>query len=768
MNKDLFDDSIILIFPSVNWNHNWERQHELIYRFAQENKSDIYIFSPIGYMNHSLSKLFKKVVGKLKHKRDKNGSRNPVTNNMKFMNIEFYIPYHNARIIRRINSFLVKLYFKKKNLYKRVNSKKVILWCTYSTDIILDIIELLKPVLIITDIAQRRKANPYIPQYAIDLEEKLIKISDIVFADSQATCEDYDDITDIQYFCQGVSLERNINNLCFKKIDRLEFIDTPIVGYLGALHSSINYELLKFIIVKNTDYNFVFVGNILNKKAEELKKFRNVIFVGKINYDELNNYIRYFDVGIVPYLVNDFTEGVSPTKLFEYGIQKVPVVSTNLREVLQFENPIYIGKNIEEFNNKIRQILQLDVETYDKLRNKTYNLSLKNSWQSKFDFFYNKIILTYKEKKKIIRRKKIVYIISTLERCGPVNVLYQIVKNLDRELFDVYILTLSPEPIDSKYEDFNALGIIFFSVGFTRIEMLLDHGRKFRCIINKIKPDIIHSHGYRSDLLSAKYLRGYKRVNTIHNYPPQDYTMQYGRIIGNIMSYSHLRAFSKINYPTACSYSIASLLKKHNIVVSTVQNGIDKKQYFPSCEDEKLHIRKKLNLDVNKKIIVHIGAMIDRKDPITVIEAFNKGQLYREAQLVMVGDGPLLERCKNYQCESIIITGKVSNVYEYLNAADIFISVSKAEGLPMAVLEAMASGLPLILSDIEPHKELTLNNFDFGFMFEIGDVYELIYAMKKSLKSDLRIKGASSRLCLEMNFSSEIMCKNYVEIYNEI
>lgn len=364
--------------------------------------------------------------------------------------------------------------------------------------------------------------------------------------------------------------------------------------------------------------------------------------------------------------------------------------------------------------------------------------------------------------------KKIVYIISTLERSGPVNVLYQIVKNLDKGIFDVYILTLSPESKDSRYDDFNALGITLFSVGFTRIKTLFDHGRRFRYIINEIKPEIVHTHGFRADLLSTKYLNVYKKVNTIHEYAPYDYTLRYGKIIGNMMCYFHLRAFSKINYPTACSYSITNLLKKHSIVVNTVQNGIDKHKYFPVNEEEKLQLRKKLNLDINKKIFVYIGEMNNIKDPLAIIEAFNKGQVYREAQLVMVGDGPLLKKCRSYQCKSIIITGKVSNVYEYLKAADIFISASKTEGLPMAALEAMASGLPLILSDIEPHKELTSNNFDIGFIFKTGSVEELIYTMKKSLKSDLRIIGTSSRRCLEVNFSSEIMCENYVKIYNEI
>lgn len=768
MSEDLFEDSIIMIFPSVNWNHNWERQHELIYRFAQITSSDIYLFSPLGYINYDLSKLLKKVMEKFKHKREKNQSSNPFISNMKFINIDFYIPYHNAKIIRKINSYMVKALLKKMNLYKRKDGKKVILWCTYSTDIILDVIEIIKPVLVITDLAQRRKANPNVPQYALDFEECLLKKSDIVFADSQATCEDYIDIAYIKYFCQGVSLERNINDTPLKKIDVMECISRPIIGYLGALHNCINYGLLQFIIENNPNYNFVFVGNIVDERAKQIKAFSNVTFLGKKKYDELNSYIQYFDIGIVPYLVNDFTDGISPTKLFEYGIQKVPVISTNIREVLQFENPIYIGKTIEEFNNKIREILVLDVDKYDKLRGEIYDLSLKNSWQCKFDYFYNEINLAYSKKKRENMRKKIIYIISTLERCGPVNVLYQIVKNLDKEVFDIYILTLSAEPNDSRYDDFNALGIAIFSTGLTRIEMLFDYGRRVRYIINRIQPKIIHTHGYRADLLSAKYLREFKKVSTIHNYPPYDYTMQYGTIMGNVMSYFHLRAFSKSNYPTACSYSISNLLKTLNIVVGTVQNGVDIQKYSPTCQGEKLNMRRKLSLDINKKIFIYIGAMIDRKDPLLVIEAFNKGELYREAQLVMLGEGPLLEKCEKYQSESIIITGKVSNVYEYLKAADIFISASKAEGLPISGLEAMASGLPLILSDIEPHKELTSNNFDIGFIFQTGNIDELIYTMEKCLKCDLEIIGESSRLCLETFFSSKTMCENYVKIYNQI
>ncbi|WP_017413635.1 glycosyltransferase [Clostridium tunisiense] len=389
MDNNIFDDKIILVFPSVGWNHNWERQHELIYRFSKCINGKVYIFPSIGYINHGLGALSQKLKNRLKPNEKNFESKNPTTSNMKFVRIPWLIPYHNVNSVRAINKLLMKKVLKRNGVTNK-NSDRVIVLSAYSTDTILDIIDYLKPKLVITDIAQRRKANSEIPQYAIRFEEELVRKSDVIFADSRATCEDYKEVAEINYFCQGVSLERN--NIKPQPVEEMEKLEGPIVGYIGALHSSIDYELVEFVIKNNPNYNFVFVGNIIVSSAERLKTYPNVLFVGRKSYEELNNYIQYFHVGIIPYLVNSYTDGVSPTKLFEYGIQGIPVVSTYLREVVQFSDAVYLAENKEEFSSQLRNVIEIDSRNLELAKQKIYNLSISNSWESKFNFFYSKVV----------------------------------------------------------------------------------------------------------------------------------------------------------------------------------------------------------------------------------------------------------------------------------------------------------------------------------------------------------------------------------------
>ncbi len=389
MDSNTFDDKIILVFPSVGWNHNWERQHELIYRFSKNIKGAVYIFPPIGYINYNLKALIGKVRNRVKSNLDCFESKNPVRPNMTFVDIPAIIPYHNINSVRAINKLLMKKVLKRNGVTNK-NSDRVIVLSAYSTDTILDIIDYVKPKLVITDIAQRRKANSEIPQYAIRFEEELVRKSDVIFADSRATCEDYKEIAELNYFCQGVSLERNDKKP--QPVEEMEKLEGPIVGYIGALHSSIDYELVEFVIKNNPNYNFVFVGNIIVSSAEKLKTYPNVLFVGRKSYEELNNYIQYFHVGIIPYLVNSYTEGVSPTKLFEYGIQGIPVVSTYLREVVQFSDAISLAENKEKFSEQLRNVIEMDNRKLELVKQNLYNLSISNSWESKFNFFYSKVV----------------------------------------------------------------------------------------------------------------------------------------------------------------------------------------------------------------------------------------------------------------------------------------------------------------------------------------------------------------------------------------
>ncbi|MBW9151362.1 glycosyltransferase [Clostridium estertheticum] len=393
-------DNCILVFPSVSWEHNWERQHELIFRYAKHTNSEIYIFNTFGYLNYGMKDLAKKIFFRLKNDTHKRTGENPICENMHFVNIKLFIPYHNNMFLRKLNCILVKISImvKYKELLRFIKEKKTIFWCVYSTDIILDMIDRIEPNLIIFDLAQRRKADKTLPSYVISFEEELVRKSDLVFADSRATCQDYSEIRKLKYFCQGVNVERYLK--LERNIDSeiLGNIKKPIVGYLGALHSSIDYDLLEYVIKKNQNCFFVFVGNIVDKKAEELLQYENVLFTGRVSFYNIKNYTKYFNIGIIPYLVNDFTNGVSPTKLFEYGIQKIPVVSTNINEVNMFNGFVSIANSKDDFNKSLNVILTTSKEELEKMKNKIFQLSLDNSWEKKFNYFFDEINDSYYNK----------------------------------------------------------------------------------------------------------------------------------------------------------------------------------------------------------------------------------------------------------------------------------------------------------------------------------------------------------------------------------
>ena len=91
-----------------------------------------------------------------------------------------------------------------------------------------------------------------------------------------------------------------------------------------------------------------------------------------------------------------------------------------------------------------------------------------------------------------------------------------------------------------------------------------------------------------------------------------------------------------------------------------------------------------------------------------MVRAFQASANGGKAVLLFAGDGPLARACKGLAGGDprIHFLGQISNVQDYLQVADVFVSAALSEGLPNTVLEAMASGLPTVLSDIPAHREI--------------------------------------------------------------
>jgi len=302
---------------------------------------------------------------------------------------------------------------------------------------------------------------------------------------------------------------------------------------------------------------------------------------------------------------------------------------------------------------------------------------------------------------------KLLFINSTLEGSGLTNVIYNICLKINYEKFDVHIVTLSPEPINSKKNDFSKLPIKIYSLNQSRLKGFFFAKKKLKEIINKINPDIIHTHSYRSSVLINKISGNYTKISTLHGILENNYVNNYGKFFGKIIAQHQLQAFGKAKFKTVCSESLNKYYetKFENLIV--IKNGVDENIFFKINAIEKQKLKIKLNFSETDRIILSVGALNCLKDPITIIEAFKKSNLVDNYKLIFLGEGPLKQECiRIAEGFNIYFFGNKNNVHDYLKVADFYISASLSEGLPNSVLEAGMVGLTCILSDIPQHQEV--------------------------------------------------------------
>lgn len=153
------------------------------------------------------------------------------------------------------------------------------------------------------------------------------------------------------------------------------------IGYFGAIEEWFDFELLQKIDQLG-QYNILVIG----KKNENIDiisyQYEHVIFTGPIAYQDLKNYATNFDIAIIPFLVNDLTNSVSPVKFFDYLALGKPVVSTDIAEMRKFayEEVVRVAVNHDDFIKKIEEVGKLD---RDFVKIQTQKLLKNHTWSSR-------------------------------------------------------------------------------------------------------------------------------------------------------------------------------------------------------------------------------------------------------------------------------------------------------------------------------------------------------------------------------------------------
>jgi glycosyltransferase involved in cell wall biosynthesis len=149
-------------------------------------------------------------------------------------------------------------------------------------------------------------------------------------------------------------------------------IPRPVVGYTGVLKAQLDWNLIRRLTHDRPEWSFVFVGPT-NRSVEvaaavgELGSRPNVFFLGPKSRTEVAKYPCHFDVCIMPYAVNGYTNSIYPLKLHEYLASGRPVAASRILSLLEYDSTIGLAATLEEWDLAILRQLSPSAQEPEKI-----------------------------------------------------------------------------------------------------------------------------------------------------------------------------------------------------------------------------------------------------------------------------------------------------------------------------------------------------------------------------------------------------------------
>ena len=370
-----------IIVSSLDWDANWQIPHELTKTLVKNKDRVLYIentgvrsvmFSDWQRVYHRIVNFLKSAKG-FKRENDEFSIFSPIL---------FPFPY--SKTILPLNK-----YFYIRDIKKWIEINKfnqTILVCFLPTPLNLELIKNIKFKKIIyyclDNLSSGYNDSNKISQY----EKIFIKKSNLSFFTSRKLKE--------KNFIKNKSLLLpagvNLNDFKKKRIFKRSK-SKKIIGYIGAVSNVFDQDLVIGIAKIFKNYEIHIIGPIF-VDISKLLNVENIKFFNQIKHNKLQDQMVNFDLGIIPYYINKYTDCVYPCKLNEYLALGLPVVSTNIFElrnkVVKDPNIFSIGKNKQDFCEKI--LFELKNDNNKKIKNRIL-YAKKNSWEQRFKYFNSSI-----------------------------------------------------------------------------------------------------------------------------------------------------------------------------------------------------------------------------------------------------------------------------------------------------------------------------------------------------------------------------------------
>lgn len=295
---------------------------------------------------------------------------------------------------------------------------------------------------------------------------------------------------------------------------------------------------------------------------------------------------------------------------------------------------------------------------------------------------------------------------------------------------------------------------------------------KIRRFLRSQGVDIVHTHGYKSNLYALGSTVGTRvgRIATCHNWLGDDVKMK---------SYARLDKFflKRFDRVVAVSDTIREELDSADIPshkIVTIYNGIDLNRFRPRPDTEEA--RKGLGIRDGSRVIGTVGRLSEEKGHTHLLRAARDPVLEgQNLVFLIVGDGPLRARLeeeaggKGQGSPDIVFTGTRKDVDKLYGMMDVFVLPSLTEGLPMALLEAIAAKRPVIATKVGGVPKV-IEEGSSGRLVPPADAKALAMAIRDLLvdPEEGRRMAEKAYETVKETFSADTMTRRYLDTYEEM
>ena len=362
-----------------------------------------------------------------------------------------------------------------------------------------------------------------------------------------------------------------------------------------------------------------------------------------------------------------------------------------------------------------------------------------------------------------MKKIKVLHVCNELDKGGLEEVIYNLVKNSNNDIYDVRVAFFKGGVVSSRLEE----------KGFKCYEIKssgkISKVKGFMKLIKVEKIDIVQAHFCFSGILAAKF-SGVKVIETVHN------TYEWFKNPKGKFKYSFYLNLTDVivsvsNAVNKFNLEHFNITKKNKCKVIT--NSIDSERITPT-ERTKEEIKSEFSIP-NDSIVISSLSRIDRQKGLEYfIEAAKKlNKDFNNLVFLIPGTGEkeYTENLKKLAAneQNIIFTGHISKVNELFKIMDIYVMSSLWEGAPLTLLEAMAYGKAIVVTKVGNTSEV-INDGENGYLIEKKDIEELYNKISLLIKDSNKRNSFEKKAKQDFNekYSNEIMISQYQKLYSNL